>query len=547
MMQFSDKQKHGPIFASQFVMRSVPQSFVASLIGLAVALLLGTVSLGAQSIGDSLYIDSQGNVGIGTTKPNYPLNFSNTLGDKISLWGTDTYYGFGVQNSLLQIHSDVVGSDIAFGYGKSGSLTETMRIKGNGNVGIGESKPNYPLNFSSAFGDKISLLGTDTYYGFGVQDSLLEIHTNTVGSNIAFGYGKSGSLTEAMRIKGNGNVGIGTKTPVTKLDIMQNPRLNVEKSPTAVKGLYITGDFGVASDGVEFRHSNQTQGIGFGFNSIYATGSNENQHLNLMPRGKGGYVGVGTTVPEDLLDVKGNVRVRGNLYVYGALNYYWVHGTAGWRNLQQGYGETAKSLMSSAPSDLRLKRDLQSIQSAMGKIRNLRGVTYRWNSEALRYLTKDIESNISAGPGATLEENQKLWQAERDKQYKEFADIQVGVVAQDVEAVLPEAVTTDEAGYKQVKYYNLIPLLIEALKEEDVSSREQAKMITRQQAEIQRLSAANETAQQQLAKFEEMRQKLASIEASVNRFMAGGGRAEEQTELNPASQSSSKDHPSGSE
>jgi hypothetical protein len=32
-----------------------------------------------------------------------------------------------------------------------------------------------------------------------------------------------------------------------------------------------------------------------------------------------------------------------------------------------------------------------------------------------------------------------------------------------VEAVLPEAVTTDETGYKSVKYYELIPLVIEAL------------------------------------------------------------------------------------
>jgi len=43
--------------------------------------------------------------------------------------------------------------------------------------------------------------------------------------------------------------------------------------PAAVKGLYVTGDFGQDADGVEFRHSNGTQGIGFGFNTIYATGS----------------------------------------------------------------------------------------------------------------------------------------------------------------------------------------------------------------------------------------------------------------------------------
>ena len=37
--------------------------------------------------------------------------------------------------------------------------------------------------------------------------------------------------------------------------------------------------------GVEFRHSNGSQGIGFGFNTIYATGSTENQPLYLKARG----------------------------------------------------------------------------------------------------------------------------------------------------------------------------------------------------------------------------------------------------------------------
>jgi hypothetical protein len=40
----------------------------------------------------------------------------------------------------------------------------------------------------------------------------------------------------------------------------------------------------------------------------------------------------------------------------------------------------------------------------------------------------------------------------------------IGVIAQDVEKVFPELVTTDERGYKQVAYYCLIAPLIEAVK-----------------------------------------------------------------------------------
>jgi len=115
--------------------------------------------------------------------------------------------------------------------------------------------------------------------------------------------------------------------------------------------------------------------------------------------------------------------------------------------------------------------------------------------DRLAILGPDISTTLSAGPGASEEENRKRWQAERDKRYKDLSKNSVGVNAQDVEAVLPEAVTTDAAGYKQVAYYELIPLLIEALKEEDKTSKEQALTLARQQAEIQRLTVANEAAQ----------------------------------------------------
>lgn len=85
--------------------------------------------------------------------------------------------------------------------------------------------------------------------------------------------------------KATGNIGMGTLAPIAKLDIVQAARSGVH--PAAIKGLYITGDFGADADGVEFRHSNGTQGLGFGYNTIYAAGSNANQDLQLKPKGAG--------------------------------------------------------------------------------------------------------------------------------------------------------------------------------------------------------------------------------------------------------------------
>jgi hypothetical protein len=184
----------------------------------------------------ALFVSASGNVGIRESNPQFPLSFAPALGDKVSLFPytatdktgkvTNYHYGFGIQNSLLQIYTPQAAEDIAFGYGTSASLNESMRIKGNGNLGIGTKSPLFPLSFAEAVGDKISLFPytvtdnagkvTNLLYGLGIQHNLLQIHTPTEGSDIAFGYGTSASFRQTMRIKGNGSVLIGSKDPKTQ-------------------------------------------------------------------------------------------------------------------------------------------------------------------------------------------------------------------------------------------------------------------------------------------------------------------------------------------
>ena len=100
------------------------------------------------------------------------------------------------------------------------NAVERLRVDANGNVGIGQSAPAFPLNFANILGEKISLHGSSgANYGFGVQSNLLQIHTPATAGDVAFGYGTSAAMTETMRIKGDGNVGIGTSTPGSKLSI----------------------------------------------------------------------------------------------------------------------------------------------------------------------------------------------------------------------------------------------------------------------------------------------------------------------------------------
>ncbi len=155
---------------------------------------VGSFSLFDDTAGKyRLTLSSAGNFGINNAAPVFPIDFSETLGDKIALWDTggSASYGFGVQSALLQIHTDTAGADIAFGSGSSASFTETMRIKGSGYVGIGTSSPVVPLDIatSASYGTS-SLLWYYDEYGTGVNFGAWGAPVSVLASGgVTTGYG----------------------------------------------------------------------------------------------------------------------------------------------------------------------------------------------------------------------------------------------------------------------------------------------------------------------------------------------------------------------
>ena len=64
----------------------------------------------------------------------------------------------------------------------------------------------------------------------------------------------------------------------------------------------------------------------------------------------------------------------------------------------------------------------------------------------------------------------------------------IGLLAQDIEKVFPELVS-ESNGIKSVNYQGLVPVLINALKEQDVLIKEQQSILSEQQSEIDKLKS----------------------------------------------------------
>ena len=116
----------------------------------------------------------------------------------------------------------------------------------------------------------------------------------------------------------------------------------------------------------------------------------------------------------------------------GAGNIQFTHGDASVKQEFDSLGNVIIQGNLFSYSDARIKTNIETIVNALDKVISIRGVTYN--------MIKDIEID------------------------PENAQKHIGVIAQEIESVIPEAVK-EENGIKTVAYGNIVGLLIEAIKE----------------------------------------------------------------------------------
>ena len=235
------------------------------------------------------------------------------------------------------------------------------------------------------------------------------------GEDIAFKDGGLGGTTN-MIIRGDGDVNVPGFITTPKIIVTTG---SLGESDAGTKGLIIHGNY---TNG-QYAHRFRKQDLGGNVVLFLDESRSSANSFSWLVR-FGQYSGNTMT-----LEANGAIKANGDMHcarLYDSNTTFYFDGSDTGTAIR-----VAGDIVAYYSSDERFKDNVKPIQNSLDKIDKISGYTFEWN----------------------------------ELSHKETGKKDVGVIAQEVEEVLPEVVETRSNGYKAVDYQKLTALLIESVKE----------------------------------------------------------------------------------
>ena len=371
---------------------------------------------------ENVRIDSSGRVGIGETSPATNLHIGDASTPKIRFSRTGSYYwDIGHTSSDFQFESQTGGV--------------IMHMNFDGNVGIGETSPSAKLDVVGATATPL----------------VLELSTGNSNCDITM---QSANTSSVTRLRNNTND--------FQIHTNGSERMRLDSSGNLLFNTTGTTGSDLSDGGVLLRKSTST------FMQIASGSTGETNLINFYKKSGSGIAGlhvigtdrwgIGTESPNRKLDVAGEIGGIGkvvlqidsndnarftddqdNYIEFDGANFemdFALDGTVQARLYDNGNFHIDGTLTQNStqvPSDIKLKKNIAPINNALSLVDSLNGVHFDWRKD-----------------------NKKA----------------IGFIAQEVEKVLPELVGevrelhNKEEKHKTVDYQSVIPVLVEAIKEQ---------------------------------------------------------------------------------
>ena len=347
---------------------------------------------------------------------------SVAMGTNISTMGKRSSFAIGDENFLANNFGNDADNQMLMRF-KNGykfhltNQTLAFAINPNGTVGIDQSNSNNgTINGGLIFGGA-SGEGIASRRTGGANQYGLDFYTN---------------FANRMSITNGGNLGLGTLTPTAKFSLGTNGEELLGTAPSKIFKTY-SGVLGTNA-GAEIKLAS------FGFKS----GNWSSLGITAYRfNGADGWQNAAILFGYDVDNTPG----AGSYFALAGNGNFGIGTAAPGAKLHVMGNIIATGTIT--PSDIRYKKNIHPLKGALKKVMALSGYSYSLRTNEFPNMQFDSKQ-------------------------------QVGLIAQEVENVLPQVVYTTQDGYKGVDYAKIVPLLIEGMKD-------QQQIIEKQQSQIDEL------------------------------------------------------------